>query len=82
LFPFGVASSPLGSPEKGNPFVEQAIGNALAFICESVGREAFRELWRAGGGRLEIKLRADNDFYSQRKAVRQRLQAPVRRLVS
>ena len=60
--------------EKGNDFVEKCLSLVLAFIKQTLGATEFTCLFKsiAENGVLGIKLRADNDFYSQIKELQSR----------
>ncbi len=55
-----------------NPFVETCLKLTFSFLQNHLGATAFNDSIKsiANSGRLSIKLRADNDFYSQTKEVR------------
>lgn len=54
-----------------NDFVEKCIVLSFAFVQKQLGNSAFFDLLKSYvGGQIHMKLRADNDFYSQIKEVR------------
>lgn len=58
-----------------NKFVERSLLLALSYIQQSIGLQEFHSKLRQpddNGGALAIKLRADNDFYSQITHLKQR----------
>lgn len=53
-----------------NEFVEKCIVLSFGFVQKQLGDEAFFTLLKSYvGGQIHMKLRADNDFYSQIKEV-------------
>ena len=58
-----------------NEFVEKCLFMVLAFAIEALGQDQFASITEAISqinGKLGVKLRADNDFYSQIKELRKR----------
>lgn len=76
--------SSTSSDQKPNVFVERALTYTLGYLLQAEGArggesQAFKEVLRDAGDRgrlLAIKLRADNDFYSQTSQVRQVNRSP------
>ena len=68
---------PRKAPHDPNKFVERSLLLSLGYLRQSLGPKAFHERLRptnSNGGRvaMAIKLRADNDFYSQIAALKDR----------
>ena len=68
---------PRKAPHEPNKFVERSLLLSLGYLRQSLGPKAFHEKLHprnSNGGRvaMAIKLRADNDFYSQITALKDR----------